>query len=206
MTKDYFDERTHYLNKDKRDRDRRFWGSAYGQRTRFEAIRNHIRPADCSLVDVGCGTGDFLLYLNEQADLPASYIGIDVVPKFIHEARERGLEGEFRVADASNPTAKMPKADWVVANGIFGHRQKDDQTWWERYMNISSRMWAHSRIGIAITFVSVQSPRRNPEAHYSDPEKIAADANKRFCRTPVCDHSYLPNDFLLVARKDAIGS
>ncbi len=52
------------------------------------------------------------------------------------------------------------------------------------------------------SFVSTNSPRRNPDAHYCDPAAIVADANRRFGSGFSIDHSYLQNDFLLVVRKN----
>jgi SAM-dependent methyltransferase len=73
-----------------------------------------------SVLDVGCGTGENVLFLAERGFAAA---GIDGAPTAIKKARakakRRGLNASFEVADAlSLPTPERP-FDTVIDTGLF---------------------------------------------------------------------------------------
>src|SRR3990167_11171307 len=66
-------------------------------------VRNRELLADIdirgrSILDVGCGFGDIIPFLAKKAE-KFEYLGIDLVPEFIGEARKKYLEQEFRVGN-----------------------------------------------------------------------------------------------------------
>jgi ubiquinone/menaquinone biosynthesis C-methylase UbiE len=56
----------------------------------------NISPS-CRVVDIGCGTGNFMLALGERA---ASIVGVDTSPGMLSEAAGKGLGGELVRGDA----------------------------------------------------------------------------------------------------------
>lgn len=93
------------------------WGSAETQRKRFEAMNLWSLWPWGSLLDVGCGLGDLVLFLKEKGqDCRDTYIGIDAMPEMVEEARHRHAGWRFEVC----PLEKWErKADVVMASGIF---------------------------------------------------------------------------------------
>jgi ubiquinone/menaquinone biosynthesis C-methylase UbiE len=75
--------------------------SAKTQLDRFRVLRECLpeQLSDLSLVDVGCGFGDFLRYLQGQDAAPGRYIGIDIHERMVEIARER-TGAEILRADA----------------------------------------------------------------------------------------------------------
>lgn len=73
-----------------------------------------------SVLDVGCGTGENILYLAERGLAAA---GIDGAPTAIRKARakakQRGLEVHFEVADALNLPKPQHQFDTVIDSGLF---------------------------------------------------------------------------------------
>src|ERR1700737_176794 len=73
-----------------------------------------------SVLDVGCGTGENLLYLAERG-LAAT--GIDGAPTAIRKARgkakRRGLQAQFEVADALDLSVPTRPFDTVIDSGLF---------------------------------------------------------------------------------------
>ena len=64
--------------------------SARTQRRRFAVLAAQLGDLrDSTLVDAGCGFGDFYLYLEERGNLPRRYVGIDLVQEMVEAARER---------------------------------------------------------------------------------------------------------------------
>lgn len=198
----FFDERSHYERKAQQNPETRFWGSVHAATCRYAALAKQIDLQEKSLVDIGCGSAGFLEYLISININTTSYVGIDIVPAFVDEAKNKFPHHDFFVFDASSDTEwPVDKADWVIASGLFGHAQKDDQVWFERLRHVLDRMWAHANNGIAFNLISTSSPKRNPDAHYAKPEEIFTFLQKRFSKKIILDHSYLENDFLCVVHK-----
>jgi SAM-dependent methyltransferase len=196
----YFDERTHYERKLAHDPATVFWGSALSAERRFAAILRHVPTRGARLIDVGCGTGDLMAAADAAGLAPRHYCGIDIVPAFIEAARARWPQSQFIVSDAAGGLPASADTDWTIANGLFGHAQAEG-LWEERFRSLTAAMWTASAIGIAYTLISTNSERRNPDAHYVDTAWALSDAIKRFGPRVILDHSYLPNDMLIIVLK-----
>jgi SAM-dependent methyltransferase len=77
------------------------WNSRASQRIRFQVMAEIFPLAGRTLLDAGCGMGDFLAFLEEIGQKPAKYTGIDALPAIIDEARRRTFQSpaEFIVGD-----------------------------------------------------------------------------------------------------------
>ena len=73
-----------------------------------------------SVLDVGCGTGENVLYMAERG-FAAS--GVDGAPSAIRKARakakQRGLKASFEVSDALNLSVPERPFDTVIDSGLF---------------------------------------------------------------------------------------
>ena len=80
-----------------------------------------------SVLDVGCGTGENVLYLVERG---FAAVGIDGAPTAIRKARakakRRGLNVQFEVGDALNLSVPKRQFDTVIDSGLF-HVFADDE-------------------------------------------------------------------------------
>jgi SAM-dependent methyltransferase len=80
-----------------------------------------------SVLDVGCGTGENVLYLAEHGYAAA---GVDGAPTAIKKARakakRRGLSASFEVGDALNLPTPERQFDTVIDSGLF-HVFSDDE-------------------------------------------------------------------------------
>jgi cyclopropane fatty-acyl-phospholipid synthase-like methyltransferase len=83
-----------------------------------------VQTAEAGLVrgrvlDIGCGTGELACHLAARGH---PVVGIDAAPTAVASARrkamERGLDVEFRVADALDPPG-IGRFDTVVDSGLF---------------------------------------------------------------------------------------
>ncbi|MBU1118312.1 class I SAM-dependent methyltransferase [Patescibacteria group bacterium] len=80
----------------------------------------NVKKGD-SIIDIGCGTGEVLDYL----DFDIQYTGFDVSKKYIDVARKKyGNRGKFSIGTAEeflrNPNT-LPEADLVLCNGLLHH-------------------------------------------------------------------------------------
>jgi len=91
------------------------WDSAQTQKKRFSAIISCIgNLKQDSVVDAGCGFGDFYLYLKEKDNLPKSYVGLDLCAPMVEEAKVRT---DCKIMQKDILHQSIPMADWYVASG-----------------------------------------------------------------------------------------
>ena len=143
------------------------------------------------LLDVGCGFGDLLAWLNARGIEP-EYTGVDICKPMIQRCRKRfeGTSARFIVGDALTFVPEDP-FDYIVASGIFGYNAKDTR---KRVQPTLERLFDLTRIAMAVNFLSWRAPARSPGRLYLHPADVLQFALKL---TPAVrlDHTYLPNDF-----------
>jgi SAM-dependent methyltransferase len=163
------------------------------QDKRFAALLELGELDGARLLDVGCGFGDFLEFLQERGVTPV-YTGIDICKPMIDRCRERfdGDDAMFRVADVMefNP---LDDYDYVVASGLFG---LDTEGARDRIRPTLERMFSWASNGMAANFLSTRSPVPAEGRIYVEPWK-ALEAGLALTPAARLNHSYLPNDFTL---------
>jgi ubiquinone/menaquinone biosynthesis C-methylase UbiE len=146
-----------------------------------------------SVLDVGCGFGDFLAFLRDHGINPR-YTGVDICEPMIRRCRERfaASDASFHVADvlAFEPTEAH---DFVVASGIFGLDSRDARA---RIRPTMRRMFHWAGIGMAANFLSQRSLEPAEARVYVDPAE-ALEMGLALTHAVRLDHSYLPNDFTI---------
>ena len=177
------------------------FGQKSSQTKRFEAMLALGDLDDASLLDVGCGFGDFLEFLDKRG-IETEYTGLDICEPMVERCCERferrvGLRAaRFLVGDALDFAPDEPY-DYVVASGLFG---LDSVGARERIRPTLECLFAWSRIGCAVNFLSTQSPKPAQARIYVDPCK-ALEAALSLTPAARIDHTYLPNDFTLFLYK-----
>lgn len=94
------------------------WNSGQTQRARFEALRRFL-PQDLSrlsLIDAGCGFGDFYCFLAAGGDRPGHYLGIDLVEPMVETARARTGCTILLLDVLREP---LPAADYYLCSGAM---------------------------------------------------------------------------------------
>ena len=167
------------------------------QDKRFEALLALGDLDGARILDVGCGFGDLLAFLAERGIEP-EYTGLDICEPMIERCRERFEPdaGRFLVGDALQFEPDEPY-DYVVASGLFG---LDSVGARDRIRPTLERLFALSRIAMAVNFLSTRSPNPVEARIYVDPCK-ALEAGLSLTPAARIDHTYLPNDFTLFLYK-----
>lgn len=65
------------------------WGTSEDQILRFEILFRGLNLKGRTILDVGCGLGDLIDYLEKVTDGDFNYIGIDIAEKLIGSASEK---------------------------------------------------------------------------------------------------------------------
>ena len=91
------------------------WDSVQTQKRRFSAIVSCLGDVkNDTLVDAGCGFGDFYVYLKEKNNLPKTYTGLDLCEPMVKEAKVRT---GCKIVQRDILRQTIPMADWYVASG-----------------------------------------------------------------------------------------
>jgi SAM-dependent methyltransferase len=118
----YWEWRASHAAKD----DERIESGGRAQRMRFEVFLRVHDVRGCSLLDVGCGVGDFYGRLMGSG-VECRYHGVDLAPAMIARARERFPLGMFELRDiVAQPPPRM--FDYTVAFAIHNVRVPNGRT------------------------------------------------------------------------------
>lgn len=98
------------------------WGSREAQHVRFDVMIDMVNFDQCTILDIGCGPGDFAQHLIDRKIAFARFIGIDAVPEVIEQAQARQLpDCEFHVSNVLADAAALTSynADYAAISGTL---------------------------------------------------------------------------------------
>jgi len=93
------------------------WSSKEVQFKRFEVLSEIAPLKHRTLLDVGCGFGDFFTYLSDQG-IEATLYGNDIVEAFIHKAQKNHPKAHFFCQDLSLSVPSFTY-DYAFCSGTF---------------------------------------------------------------------------------------
>lgn len=99
------------------------WISSDTQKIRFKTILKML-PSDLSsytLVDAGCGFGDFYTFLDKKNNLPKKYIGIDSLED-MYTIASQNTGCEIIIADITKD--EIPNAEYLICSGAMNTLNK----------------------------------------------------------------------------------
>lgn len=152
-----------------------------------------------SVLDLGCGLGDFYAYLKRRG-IECEYSGYDINPKMIELAGKKYPGVNFELKDIL--TEEFPVFDFIVSNA-FSLRltEQDNYSYVEEYMRAC---YAHARRGVAIDFPSSYADFALPEAFHYSPERVFSAA-KRITKRVCLRHDYPLFEFCIYMYPDFEG-
>ncbi len=166
------------------------------QETRFRVLAAIGDLEGCSVLDVGCGFGDFYEFLCRKG-IKVDYTGVDLNPDFLDIARQRHPDARFITADFE--VAKIDgRFDWAFESGVFNYMVSDHQSF---VGNMVRRMFKAARKGIAIDFLNNRGSFFSAGLYHPDPADMYHFCNKLSRRVVLrCD--YKPSEFCVYVYKD----
>lgn len=174
-----------------------FWGSRDSQRARYQVLMDELPLHGATVLEVGCGFGDFLGYLDERGLRPARYLGLDLSPRIVAAAQERHPQAEFAVLDVllSEPPLQP---DYVVASGIMAVAVPG---YAEYVLGILRRFHGLCRRGFGLNFLSTCTQRPDGVSQYVEPAWLLGLFQRHIDWRCRLIHDYRPNDFTLIHRR-----
>jgi len=167
------------------------WNSKESQEIRFGVIADLLGDEllASSMVDAGCGFGEFYLFCKKLELIPLSYIGLDCVQSSVDICLKRfkGIKNcSFTCKDILKDD--LPKSDWYIASGSLNILSSFD-TWL-----FLEKMLEYSRKGIV--FNVLQGYVRSDNFNYQNKEDMKDFAKRKNLDIVIVD-GYLKNDMTI---------
>ncbi|NIB43235.1 class I SAM-dependent methyltransferase [Pseudomaricurvus alkylphenolicus] len=165
------------------------WGGRATQRKRFEVLSEIDCLSGKTLLDVGCGLGDFYQYLLEHFS-SIDFTGVDITPGMIDVCNYRFPEGQFRLRDViANPPDQS--FDYVFASGLFYLVHENPYSYLQQLVQ---RLFDLCEIGVAFNCLSNLAGGAEEREFYADPGMVLTLCQNISPYT-VLRHDYMSNDF-----------
>jgi SAM-dependent methyltransferase len=182
----FYDELVRVHGVDARSCD---YGNRASQQRKFEVLAEVGALTGKRILDVGCGLADYADFLEARfGDL--TYVGIDVSPAMVEQARARRPDLDLAVANVLELEVDRP-FDVVNANGIFYLLGEHAP---ELMHLLITRMWEASGRAVAFNSLSAWADRREPGEFQADPLETLAFC-RSLTRSVVLRHDYMTHDF-----------
>ena len=168
---------------------------------RFRELTNLWNLENSSILDIGCGFGDFVNYLKLEGIKPFNYTGIDLVKEFVDKAKNEHQDQniELCVGDfLSLPFSK--KFDFCIASGTFNLRMDGIEGYKYIESNLT-KMFETCKIGIAVNFLTDRVDYKHDHNFNSSPEKILSIAYNLSKRIVLRNDTF-PFEFSIIIYKD----
>jgi SAM-dependent methyltransferase len=135
------------------------WPTNVSLVTHFDVMLDIARreTAGFSLLDLGCGTGLLLDYLQARTDLPPiAYKGVDVSPMIIDVARQQWPDHDFEVRDILAEPFAEASFDYTIVDGVCTTKAELSQAEMEAFAKaLMTAAWRSTRKALAINFMSI---------------------------------------------------
>jgi SAM-dependent methyltransferase len=172
--------------------------SARSQAFRFMMLSQFNDLRGASLLDVGCGVGDFLKHVRDVAP-DIRYTGVDLSPAMVERCRERFPEARFEALNVLTWNIEE-RWDYVTA---FAIHNVVTENGWEILEATTRRQYELCRVAAHLSLLTTRF--RGYAAHIRpwDPERLLALA---FSITPYVSlrHDYLPHDFSITLYREPL--
>jgi SAM-dependent methyltransferase len=178
------------------------WNDIASQRVRHrQFLRLLAEDPDASVLDMGCGYGDFLQFLR-AAGHRGHYIGCDVAAPMVEAARQ--LHGE--ASDHSFMVGVAPEggADYAIGSGILNViRGATPEAWADHVKDTVAALHVAGRRGFGFNMLSLVSDpeRRRADLFYGDPAGVLADCIARYGRHVALLQDYGLWEFTILVRR-----
>lgn len=179
--------------------------SRSAQNIRFKIFQKYIKPQS-SIVDLGCGLADFLVFLRQQG-LTGEYLGCDFVPEFIFNNLtkfKQDMTCDFQKLDLIND--EYPKGyDYLVMSGIFNNQLNCNEQF--LYQTVEKAFHVANK-GVIFNALSSYVEYQDDSLFYVDPLQVFSHIKTYISPYVLLKHDYItkengfPYEFTMVVNKE----
>ena len=162
------------------------WGTVESQHLRFECLLRDFDLHGKTILDVGCGLGDLVSYLDQRTCGDFTYYGIDIASSLVTAARNHFQSHNCTFLCGDLFTLDLPLVDISVASGSLSFAQPNIEPYAQQVLQ---RMFQLSSVGISANFLTSFADYQLPKNHHYDPSTVFTWA-KRISRYVTLIHDY----------------
>lgn len=176
------------------------WGDESSQHLRFEVLFRGLNLKGKTILDVGCGLGDLVPYLERRTNGDFNYIGIDIAEKLISSAVSTygGKGREFFVGDIFS--LRVHHVDISILSGALSFKTPGIEDYARETMRI---MFERSREVASLNFLTNYVDFELEKNQHYQPEMVYSWAKKLSKRVNLID-DYPLYEFTVQILKPAI--
>jgi len=172
------------------------WSSEERQRIMFDALLGSFDVDGKKILDIGCGVGHFLEYLQAKGKV-LDYTGVDLVEGMLECARRKHSDARFIHADILADSFEAERYDMVFICGVFNVKVKKHRDFVE---NTIRRAWDMCDGLLAFNMISNYVDYEEPHLYYANPLSVFHFC-KKLTRRVCLLHDYLPFEFTVTMNK-----
>jgi len=175
------------------------WESEKAQQLRFDMLLNAVPLDGKALLDIGCGMGNLLEYLDSKG-INVKYTGVDILQSMIEYAKCKKLNGEFCCVDVFEDASYSQRSfDIVYTSGIFNLNLGNNR---EFLLMALNKMLELAKEAVVFNLLHKDSPDREDKYYYYDPIEIR-ELLENFPEVGnvIIKEQYLNNDFTVACFK-----
>lgn len=164
------------------------WSNRETQIKRFE-ILSQVSDNLRSVIDLGCGLGDFYSYLKNKFKIEA-YLGLDFVEEFIQVAQKRfadDINAQFQLFDITKQNLPT-NYDYILLSGVFNNKTDDNEN---QMYNSITKMFESCKKGVAFNAMSTYVDFFDEKLFYVNPLEVFDFCKKNLTRKVTLRHDYL---------------
>jgi len=176
------------------------WNGKESQYLRFDILSNIFEEkSDFSLLDYGCGYGEFLNYLDKNHYKNISYTGFDLSNEMITRAKLKFPNNYF-----TNKIPHNPVYDYTILSGTLHIKLENSESKWKKHIiKTLNHLNQISKKGFAFNLLTSYSNKEYMKdyLYYASPEEIFKYCKLNFSKNVLLDHSYNLYEFTVFVKK-----
>lgn len=150
------------------------WKNDHDANDRYRRIFALLdQKQDLSILDVGCGYGEFYNYLIKHSSLKQYYAGCDIVGDMISVAKERYPKADFFHLDFLEDWPLDKYTDFIIGCGLFTQLVDFEDGAMEDWSNVViEKMFSIAKKGVIVNFITTDVDFRNTRNFYKNPADV----------------------------------
>lgn len=175
------------------------WDDPQTQYLRFYEIAKHLdlNGDKKTLLDLGCGNGEFYKFLN-FVGFRGSYMGYDINEMLLAQARKRFRNINVQNVDIIGEELSQ-RFDYVVLSGLFNVNVGQTLDWIQMFLK---KMYALSEEIMVFNMISTHVSYRDDGMFYMNPAEMLSFCIENLSRRTTLAHHNLPYNYTVAVFKD----
>jgi SAM-dependent methyltransferase len=165
------------------------WSTKESQYLRFEVLIRNLELENKTILDIGCGLGDFITFLEEKGIKNFNYIGLDISESLIESAKNKFKDKkniQFIVGDTLELIHRLPSFDISVMSGALSYKIEDNMGYTKEVMY---QLAMKSNEVVAFNFLTSYVDYTLEKNFHYKPEEVFSMA-KSICKKVNLYHDY----------------